>query len=104
MSSPRQHLRECTVRITVTSTTKYGQRQWNLYNLLNSLDHGELPLRNEGDVNTSKELQLRNDHSFQYHQTRHLSKYHNEHVKNRVQELHREHERMHCGYLSLHHN
>ena len=102
MSSPRQHLRDCTARITGTSTIEY-ERQWNLYHQLNSLDHGELSLRNERDVNTSEELQLRN-HSFQYHQTRHLSKYHNGHVKNRVQELHREHERMHYGYLSLHHN
>ena len=49
-------------------------------------------------------LQLRDNHSFLHHRTKHLSKYHNGHVKNLVRELHREDERMHCGYLSLRHN
>ena len=46
---------------TGTSTTKYKQ-QWNLYDLLKSLDHGELPLRNESECDDDRddELQLWN--------------------------------------------
>ena len=53
---------------------------------------------------TVDEMQLRGLHSFLHHRTKHLSWYHNGHVKNLVQELSREHEQMHCGYLSLRHN
>ena len=49
-------------------------------------------------------LQLWDNHNFLHHRTKLLSKYPNGHVKNLVQELHREHERMHCGYLSLRNN
>ena len=62
MSSPRRHLRDCTARTTGTSTTKYEQ-QWNLYELLNCQDHGELPLHNERDVDDLNGLQLRRCHS-----------------------------------------
>ena len=49
MSAPRRHLRICMTRTTGTSTTKY-ERQWNLYDLLNSLDHGDQLLRLERNV------------------------------------------------------
>ena len=54
MSSPRRHLRDCTARITGTSTTKYERRQWNLYDLLNNLDHGEQPPQHEQDVDDQR--------------------------------------------------
>ena len=54
MSSPRRHLRDCTVRITGTSTTKYERRQWNLNDLLNSLDHGDQPSQHEQDVDDQR--------------------------------------------------
>ena len=39
LSPPRLHLRICATRTPGKSTTKYEQRQWNRYDLLNSLDH-----------------------------------------------------------------
>ena len=49
-------------------------------------------------------LQLRDNHSFLHHRLKHLLKYHNGHVKNLVQELHREHDKCTVGTWSLRHN